>query len=502
MRAAASPQVDRPSSRREHLLDALAVLGCFAYAFAAWWPTRELPYYWDGLDLAVRAARAFRYEGVLPLVIRGCESAFAHPPGFPLVLAAAWRVLGDSLLVTHVVLLAYATLFLAGAYFAGRGLAGRLVGVGAALVVGGFPVFLAEVGDVYLDLPAAALVTGALGAWLCERRKTASALFLAAAMTKLPSVLVPMSLSLGVALRAWSTTRGEAIGTRLPRAIRLTLREAAPLLAAFVWIPVWLCYHHAVEGWWLSRPTRAGTPLSGGRVMHDVGAVAVEILLRQYRFVLVGGAALAYFAARLRNRRVELAPIAPLLLALVAAISFFGVFGEFGMRYALFVLPCYALAALYVARRSFASPLAPLGIVVGAFGASCFAWFPPSAPDRTFVVRPADDLGYLDMIAIDRRVARFLEDRYPRAQVVGSFPESQALTLAFAGYVRAPLDFVSCSDFAPRSDVTQVVVLHGYAFEQHRCQRLVDAVGARRVRGFRSHAKWLEVYEVPRRASD
>jgi hypothetical protein len=86
------------SEPRTRALDAAVIAAFVAYSVVMWWPTRNLPYYWDGACLVVEAAHEMLIRGFLPLV-PGANAYYAHPPLFIAGLALVWRIFGESRVV-------------------------------------------------------------------------------------------------------------------------------------------------------------------------------------------------------------------------------------------------------------------------------------------------------------------------------------------------------------------------------------------------------------------
>jgi hypothetical protein len=208
--------------------------------------------------------------------------------------------------------------------------------------------------------------------------------------------------------------------------------------------------------------------------------------------VLVGAAVVLARRRALRLGKEAL----PLAAWLFAGAAFFAVTHVFLARYVLLSLPAFVLLALWLARRAVASDgvFAALAIVVVAVEMS--AWHPKRPRTSSFEVQPPEDLGYLDLVNVLAQTSRWLEEKHPGAIVYGGFHEEYALGEPFQGYVTKPFEVVPCRAFAPADGREQLVVVHGYAPEQRRCQELSHSVPARGLRRFEANGKWMEVHRV------
>src|ERR1051326_4053484 len=106
-----------PVTRTAELTDARGALLSFLVAFAALvlthLPLLSLPYYWDEAGYYIPAARDLLLTGN---PIPHSPAANPHPPLVIAWLAGAWKLFGYSPVVTHVAMLVFAALAVAGVY--------------------------------------------------------------------------------------------------------------------------------------------------------------------------------------------------------------------------------------------------------------------------------------------------------------------------------------------------------------------------------------------------
>lgn len=455
------------------------------YGLAVWWPTRTLPYHWDSATFVVDAARDLMSRGFHPLV--ATHSDFAHPPLFVALVALAWTVLGESRAVAHALVLPALPAAMLATYRLGLKVGDRAVGVAAAFLFGGVAVVLAEVGQVYMDLPVAALLAWGLLAWMSDRGIWAGAIFSVAALMKIPAPLtVPAALGLVVLVSP---------------ARRKDVRAYAALAAPFLVDALWLAYHAAVTGWWLWRPGRA-VPAPRGVLDHlqALGTVLAWLLLGQWRWaVLLAALVAAGVLLTKKPRAFRFASLSPLVAPIAVGTLLFASVGEFGLRYGIYLLPPYLVACLAVVRAALGRHGGPW---LGAGSAALFAafattWHPRAELTASYVFRPDENLAYLDMITIGQKSARWLEAHHADAEIYGAGPEAYELAEPWQGYVSRPLKFAWCVDFELHPGVEQLVVVHGYHPQQPLCRRIVDATGARALARFEANGKWAEIYQVP-----
>lgn len=488
-----------------------------AYGLAVWWPTRALPYYWDSATFVVDAARQLLATGFHPFI--ATHSDFAHPPLLVALVALSWKVFGESREVAHALMLPALPAAMMATYRLGSRTGDRSVGAAAAFLFGGVAVVLAEVGQVYMDLPIAAVLAWGLLAWMSDRPCRAAVLFTAAALMKIPAPLtVPGALMLVVA-----ATPGRR-------------RDAGAYLALAVPFAVdalWLAYHAAVTGWFVWRPGRR-VPAPHGLLdrLEALRSVVAWLLLGQWRWALLAAAVLAFLWKRVRRPGLLTQRLWPLpwacpwppasqagqefraparargaspwgcealLAPIVAGVALFASVGEFGLRYGIYLLPPYLVLCLVQVRSALGrSGGALLGLAAGAlFAGFATTWHPRAERTASYVFRPDENLAYQDMIAIGRRSARWLETKHADDEIYGAGPEAYELSEPWQGYVTRPLGFARCIDFERHPGARQLVLIHAYHPQQPLCRRIIEATGAEALVRFEANGKWVEVWQVP-----
>jgi 4-amino-4-deoxy-L-arabinose transferase-like glycosyltransferase len=471
---------------RPRLADAAFTAAALLYCALLWWPTRGLPYHWDGATFTARAAQDLLARDFSPFVVHYSE--FAHPPLFIATLALCWKWFGNGLAVAHLLELPFLPLLLLSTYALGTRLYGRSVGAAAAVLTATAPVVAAEYGQIYFDLPLAGLLTFGLLCWLSGWRIAAGLLFGASIGIKIPAIVFPCALLAIAAVRPAS------------------LRRAWPLGLAFVLLVTWLVYHHAIEGFWLRSPGRRGyTPHGAVELLDNAWRVSLLVLAQRRWAIAVLGLAAA-LGLLVRERRVprpsQLARFDPGTLTLglitMGGVVFFALAGEFAQRYGIMLMPpifLLACAALHALLRTRAA--AYWALVAVASGLHMNGWLPPQQPASHYEYRPDDDLHYLDMIALGLATADYMQREHPHAMVFGSWPEAYWLSATYFGYVQRPFAVANCEHY--RADLPGEKVIFGgmYSPGERACWKLIRATSARPVKKLTVAAKWVQVHVVP-----
>jgi 4-amino-4-deoxy-L-arabinose transferase-like glycosyltransferase len=457
-----------------------------AYSALLWWPTRELPYHWDSAGFVAFAAEDLLARGFSPFVLH--FTPFAHPPLFVAALALSWKWFGFGLPVGHWLLLPFLPLLLLSTYGVGLRLYNHRVGVAATALTATVPVVVAEYGQVYFDLPLAALLTFALWLWCTDRRILAGLVLGVGVGIKLPAIVFPSVLLLVSAV--------QARGASAPN----PLRRAWALLVPFVVLATWLIYHHSVKGFWLRRAIPgAHTPQGIGELLRNARLIGTY-LLAQNRWLIAALGLVSALVHVTRRRRAQHAlridPGTATLAGLVAVgIAFFSAADVFAQRYGILLLP--EIFLLSIAALDAALPverIAYWGVIALGCGLQFQGWLPPQEPTSRIEARPDEDLHYLDMIELGLKTAAYMQREHPGAHVFGSWPEAYWLTDPHLGYVDRPFMVSNCKDYRPDAPGETVIITHLYALDEPRCWELTRTSGALPVKKLTSGAKWLQIY--------
>jgi hypothetical protein len=426
-------------------------------ALAIWWPTQNLPYYWDSALFVLPASRHLLSTRFQPLIAIGHD--FPHPPLF--FLLHALTLLRPSLLTAHLLILPFLILYLWSVFLLAHSLFRRSAfAFIALLLIALTPFVLAEAGQVYLDLPAAALSLASLAALVFRRRPLAVLFLSLATLTKLTALLfLPALLYLD--------------GFQNPS--RPSLSRFKPWLLPPALCFVWLLYHHQITGWWLFAPDRpAYVPHHFSRLFASAQTVLSTLFLSQNRLALSLLASLSL----LKKPLAYLTP-PPLLktglIALITTLLFYTLFGEINARYLLSVYPLFLLLSLYLLRRLHPHPLflPAAALLIGFLFIQ--AWHPPAPPGQTYQLKHFEDLRYLDVIALGRQTSAYLEVHFPQALIVGTYPESYQLSDPLAGYVARPLAFTYCRHYRPEPGRSAILVRHSLSPLQPECASLLQS---------------------------
>src|SRR3954451_25280836 len=117
-------------------------------------PLLRLPYFWDEAGYYIPAARDLFSGSLIPY----STPSNAHPPLVMAWLALAWKIFGQSQIVTRCAMLLLAAFSLLGFFRLARTVSNSTVAACSTLLVGIYPVFFAQSSLAQVDLPAAGLI--------------------------------------------------------------------------------------------------------------------------------------------------------------------------------------------------------------------------------------------------------------------------------------------------------------------------------------------------------
>jgi 4-amino-4-deoxy-L-arabinose transferase-like glycosyltransferase len=434
---------------------------CATLSLAFWWPTRDLPYHWDSAAFIIRAADFLYQNNFSPLLAPFSE--FSHPPLLPALIALVWQAFGQIHLLTHALMLPFHILLLFGAYHIGKKVGTQLTGIGTLLLTLLTPPILAELGMVYIDLPASALALWSIIFFQDKKYRSSAILLTFATLFKATILMLVVPFFLITLLS----------NSNLLLKFKHLKSKIFPItyyLIPITFYSLWLLYHHSQVGWWFTTPGRPTViPTNLQELKTSFQFVFYVFFIRQSRWLLLLPIGLSLIRYRDHLKSYFL-PHTSYLIFLIFCLSIFTLTGEFIPRYAIFLFPLY-----YALSLSTVSKIKPKFVPLFTFiTALAFATsiHPTKTPGQDFELRVNEDLSYQDHIIVGQKAAKFLELQYPQAHIYGDFPQSYQLTEPIHGYVTTPLNFQPCSQFTPDENTTQIFYLHPNHYTQIDCQTL------------------------------
>lgn len=122
-------------------------------------PSFNLPYYWDDFNYVIPAVNHIFISQITPFL---WEYGLGHPPLFYIFGGIIFKIFGDSLIVSHLIMIIFSFLSIYFTYLIGKRLFSKRVGIIAALMLLFTPMFFSFSGLFNLEMPLTALIIMAL----------------------------------------------------------------------------------------------------------------------------------------------------------------------------------------------------------------------------------------------------------------------------------------------------------------------------------------------------
>jgi fumarate reductase subunit D len=426
-------------------------------------PLLRLPYFWDEAGYYIPAARDLLTGSLIP----HSTPSNAHPPLVMAWMALAWKVFGQTQLVTRCAMLLVVAFSLTGFFRLAKAVSNTTVAAASTFLVAIYPVFFAQSSLAQVDLPAAGLTFWGLEAYV-RRRKANMAVWLSlAALAKETAILVPVALFAWELLKVLCRFKSEE-----PRRTRSYTKEFDASVFALV-LPVfplgfWYVYHYTHTGFVFGNPEFFRYNLQGNlsllriflalllRLWQAVGYFGLYVLtvacLVAMRFPAQRLAAQDSPGANdeqpttnddsgdLRPRIAVPIQLAFLSVATVYILAMSVLGGAMLARYMLPIVPLVILICVSTVWRRLKAWKAVLAVVALGFVAGIFI-NPP------YGFSPEDNLAYADYIHLHQRAEAFIESHDPHAHVLTAWPASDELSRTYLGYVEKPMPVVRIEDF-------------------------------------------------------
>jgi 4-amino-4-deoxy-L-arabinose transferase-like glycosyltransferase len=470
-------------------------------------PLLRLPYFWDEAGYYIPAARDLFSGSLIPY----STPSNAHPPLVMAWLALAWKIFGQSQIVTRSAMLLLAAFSLLGFFRLARTVANSTVAAYSTLLVAIYPVFFAESSLAQVDLPAAGLIFWGLETYFRNKLMGARASspvliwFSLAALAKETAILIPVALifwELASRLQNQIATR-TAAGYESParlcreedssriesrkgrhdvaqksspaeavqsanRSIGTTASRALPgapegtilpvqaasllwLLASALPLALWYAYHYARTGFVFGNPEFFRYNVQS--TLHPL-RILLALLLRIWQtfgyldlYVITLACVIAMLFAPLKDAQGERPRIPIQIQSAFLAIAI------------VYLVALSILGGAVLAR--YMLPVVPLVILVcvstiwrrlrawkAVIAVVALAFISALFVNPPYGFSPEDNLAYRDYIRLHQRAERFLDQRYPNARVLTAWPASDELTRAYLGYVSKPMQVVKIEDFS------------------------------------------------------
>lgn len=491
----------------------IGILTLLTLAF--WWPTRELPYWWDSAGFIMQAAR-FYLDTSFSSFILPSDSAIsnmAHPPVFPFVLAFVWRMFGDSLYVSHLFYLPFVLIAVLFTYALGKHVAqttnkkeivpSSLVGFCAALLLLFSPLFLAQVGIIYLEIPVAGFAVMAVYFFLKRQilwyMLSATLMLLMKEVSVIIILAIFTTLSIQFVWNLFDKKRNKQ--TRLRALGKEFLIFGLPIIVILGWF-VW---HKIATGWIFVLPyyQNAMTEKLFTISFTKIFFVFQFFFIEQFRWVITFVVLAIIFILIIRHKiqkvfsRESREGLILFFIIIVLVPMLFGKL-EFLPRYVVFGLPFLSIFFSFFLGVILQKTKIMFGAAVVLVLILFFLGWDNHQKITTWRFTPIEEnLEYMDVIRVGKEMAELVEDRYPNSLIYTGFPTNYMLSQPFQGYVSKPLAVLDCTAYR-EGDRVDLIVFHTLSPSQLYCREMIRSLDFKPIEGFEHNGKWMLIYKAPK----
>jgi 4-amino-4-deoxy-L-arabinose transferase-like glycosyltransferase len=258
------------------------LLGCVLLLKA---PIMNVPYTWDGITIILETQLIYADSWVdyMNNVTHG------HPPLFKIILQLMWKLFGQSIFISRMLVVIFSYLAILYTYLIGRLIENKQLGFTAACLLFLSPLYFAQSGIVGYSLPMTTFILMATYYFLREKMLLYVFYTSCAALTYEPGLIFAASVSMYVC-------RGVTFHKR-----RKEMRDVFYSVFPFLMYGVWLFYNKLQKGWYLVPPDNNWTSVSSTILFaKSIRSIVSDLFLFDFRCILL----LFIFYAIIKNRTI------------------------------------------------------------------------------------------------------------------------------------------------------------------------------------------------------
>ncbi|MBN2377771.1 MAG: glycosyltransferase family 39 protein [Sedimentisphaerales bacterium] len=389
-------------------------------------PTLHLPYHWDEMGVYVGPSHWLAQDSLVR-VFPGMHPRgqfFGHPPALYLTLAATYKIFGESIIISHLYILAFSFLGVYFSYLLGAFLFDHTTGLIAALLLFFTPLYFAQSGMVLSEIPITAF--GVMSIYYALRNRFLPYLLCGIFLVLLKVTAIALIASILIYIFI-TEKKGRATMIKI-------LKFSLPLFVLggfFIWQKI-------ITGSFIDNPCFKSNPawtLSLTKNLSKAGWVIGWVFLHQYRILLT----FLIFLHFINNQKNVWHKSYTLFL--IIFLLFLGAFSFiwFGQRYILAFFPYFCITATFAIVALIPRLKTQWLVAAFIFVAFCSQLYNHDKGYGNF----DSDMQYTDIIAINQKVCTYIEDNYSDSNILAIWPISSQLRHPCCGYVRQPLSVVS-----------------------------------------------------------
>lgn len=464
-----------------------------------WLPTVSTPYWWDSAGFIVHADRYYLKTNFSSFFLPpdSTITTRAHPPLFPFLLALTWKFFGESLLLSHLFYLIFVFLTAIFAYLLGKEIANSeddlmscLIGLSSAFLLFFTPVFLAQVGIIYLEIPMTAF--GLMAVYFFLTKRIRWYLFAASLMLLMKVVSLVIILAILGTILAQFLIK---VLRKQEKDFKKTIRECFIYGLPILVLAAWFIIHKIATGWLFVIPAFQQ------ELNQNVISLSLSNFIRVYQFFFLSqkrwlvslGIIITLFLLGKKVREVLLQEKIILFFLIILFVPLlFGL--EFLHRYIIFGLPflfllfSYFLGTVLLKKKGIFAVL-----ILGLLFVFSLDWNNHRKIESWRFPPLEENLEYLDVIEVGKQTAGFIEKYHSEKIVFTAFPLNYMLAEPFQHYVSKPIKTYDCKTFR-EGDRVDLIVFHLFSPGEVQCLQMIQRLDFRPLATFEKNGKRMEIY--------
>jgi 4-amino-4-deoxy-L-arabinose transferase-like glycosyltransferase len=459
----------------------------FVVIFVLKFPIMNTPHHWDSISRDLPISMWIKNNNLNPFP--RIENYNGHPVLFYEILALSFLFFGESLLVSHLVVLIFSFLSVYFTYLLGEYLYGQKVGIIAALLLLFSPLFFAQSGIVQIEIVFTALsiitIYFAIKSELVWYIISGNLLVL----TKEPAILIIISILI----------------YKFMKNSKKLLIYSIPLFI----FALWMITNKFVFGWFLYPQSVSYFNFSTSLLLTFFERFK-EIFVWDYKWILTLIISISILKFYVSGKKIKIKSLLKtenfvfLLIVLFINIlnSLIGKF--FLIRYILVLYPIFFIAGSNALNYVLKKNTIIIFVTLFLIGLFINRW--EGNRTNSCGCELESNLEYLDLIETHKNSTLYIETNFPNSTVLTTWPQSRELTLPFLGYIKSPVyvktvseELITCTRISYFNGSLNGVNLICYSPQAHQPEKLLEIIknlNLTLIKRFEKNGKYTEIYAL------
>jgi len=378
------------------------------------------PYYWDEMGWA-RAAQ-WLSEGNLLRFIPGLHPPAAfwgHPSGLHLTLASLFRLFGQSIWLSHLLILLFSFLGIYFTYLLARFLYGSTVAIVSSLFLFFSPIYFAQSGFFLGDIPVTAL--GVASVYFAIRKKYVPYLICAIYMVMIKETGIAIVFSLLIYFFLTESMK-----------LKYKSKEILIFSVPLIVITLFFIFQKIITGKFCCiYPYKFELfEVQSELIFRQFVSISKWLFVYQNRYIFT--VLILLNLILIKTSRYKKENLLFLLIFIFSGFSF--TFLYFLPRYLLPAVPYLCIMGAWSI-----SELIKSKVLQTAVGLALLVLMLNSLSGSPIYGTNEWNMKYLDVIKMHKEMCKYLENNFPNARILTIFPHSSQLSNPDFGYIKKPL---------------------------------------------------------------